>query len=150
MQNSGPENYGQGMGCESQMPLSSVSVDRSFPVAHEYQLQQNGDFHLGHTGDAQDGFGDQTNVPPSTSQAHPVLQGLDFSSVVGADQLYPRGMNYFEVTKPVASGSPVYNRYAVGNDGFGGASVSFGVVPENTEVNASDCKVFAYSSLCNC
>jgi hypothetical protein len=144
MQNPEPENYGQKVGFQSQeLPIPSVSIGSSFPAAHEFQLQQNADFHLAHTGGNQGGFDNQTNNPPSASQTHPVLQGLDFSSVMGADQLCPRGTNYFESIKLLASDSSVYNRYD-GDGGFGGPSVPFGVVPENTEMNPLDRKVFVY------
>ncbi|KAI9771865.1 MAG: hypothetical protein M1840_001635 [Geoglossum simile] len=126
-----------GVGFQSQeVPLSSVSISSSFTAVHKFQLQQNAGFHLTHTGGNQDGFGNQTDIPPSASQTHPALQGLGFSSVIGTDQLCPRGTNYLESIKLVAPSSSVYNRYDDG--GFGSPSEPFGVVPENTEVHTLD------------
>ncbi|KAH0538768.1 hypothetical protein FGG08_004656 [Glutinoglossum americanum] len=138
IQQSGPEDFGQGLNFRSQIPLSTMSISGSFPAAHEFQLQQNGEYHLGHTGDTQDGFDDRTNIPPSTSQIHPSLQGLDFSSVMGSGQLYPRCTDYFELTKTVASDSSLYARYVGANNSIGGSDVSLRAATETTTANVLD------------
>jgi hypothetical protein len=121
-----------------------MSIGGSFPAVHEFQLAQNGDYHLIHTNDTQDGYDDQTHTPSSTTQVHPSLQGLDFSSAMDSGQLYPRCTDYFELTKTAASDPPLYARYVSANDGYGGSDVSLGVTTESTTANASDRKVFAY------
>ncbi|KAH0559702.1 hypothetical protein GP486_003787 [Trichoglossum hirsutum] len=114
-----------------------MSVGGSFPAAHEFQLPQNGDCHLSHNGDTQDDFDDRTNIS-NTSQIHPSLQGLDFSSVMSQSKLYPRHTDYFELTKTVASDPSPYARYISTNSGFGGSDVSLGVTTESTIANALD------------